>query len=86
MYDDVIPTTPRTAKVSAKGILDEHVSSKLSAANHPYGTNVQDLALAALTLAYAQLKQEKGSIEGYCFPLMLEGHGREPWHADLDIS
>ena len=55
----------------------------LDATNLTYGTNIQELALAALTGALAELQ---GSAEGHKLHLMLEGHGREPWNSDIDIS
>ncbi|RHY32976.1 hypothetical protein DYB32_002012 [Aphanomyces invadans] len=86
LYEDACPPEHGiVGKVQSTGILPEAIANKLDAANAVYGTNVQDLALAALTCAYGELRQGD-SIEGYALPLMLEGHGREPWSTDLDVS
>ncbi|KAG9408994.1 hypothetical protein AC1031_020898 [Aphanomyces cochlioides] len=79
MSDDVVsPTVPSRVSVNAIGVLEEDISSKLDLANTKYGTNIQELALAALTGSLAELRDADLAV-------MLEGHGREPWSSDIDI-
>jgi non-ribosomal peptide synthase protein (TIGR01720 family) len=54
--------------------------SVLNYANRRYGTNSQELILAALSLALSDLISET------CWQLDMESHGREPWSDDLDLS
>ncbi|KAI8833232.1 hypothetical protein BJ741DRAFT_566300 [Chytriomyces cf. hyalinus JEL632] len=65
--------------------LDEATSAQLNAANLCYNTNIQDLALAALTCSFAEMKDANGvSVNSFC--INLEGHGREPWSNEMDVS
>ncbi|ETV91508.1 hypothetical protein H310_13904 [Aphanomyces invadans] len=82
---DVAP--PATACADAvlhrgQAVLQTQIATKLSAANSVYGTNIQEMALAALTGALAQMRQ----VDSTQLLLMMEGHGREPWNASLDVS
>ncbi|ETV91420.1 hypothetical protein H310_13969 [Aphanomyces invadans] len=83
MADDISPPATLGTKIQAQGVLSDEVTSKLDAANAIYGTNIQELALAALTTAYAELLH---TGEGYKLLLMMEGHGREPWDPEIDVS
>ncbi|KAF0709246.1 hypothetical protein As57867_006018, partial [Aphanomyces stellatus] len=87
MTDDVAPpaTSLSLKKIKASGVLKASITANIDAVDNIYGTNVQELALAALTAAFAEL-QDSQSIEGCQLPLMLEGHGREPWDTSIDIS
>ncbi|KAJ3088357.1 hypothetical protein HK102_008943 [Quaeritorhiza haematococci] len=69
--------------------LDAHTSSQLDAANVAYGTNIQELVLAALTGSMAEMQSIRGissTSDNVRFSVDLEGHGREPWSDDLDVS
>ncbi|KAL1922694.1 uncharacterized protein VTP21DRAFT_10233 [Calcarisporiella thermophila] len=70
--DMSILANPDPTGVSASSLLDK--------ANETYRTNTQDLALTALLLSFQEVigKEE--------LSLFLEGHGREPWNNQLDIS
>ncbi|KAH9190127.1 hypothetical protein AeNC1_007894 [Aphanomyces euteiches] len=83
MFDDVIPPMDSSRiSVDACGVLNEDISSKLDLANAKYGTNIQELALAALTASLAELRNvEQNST---ALAIMLEGHGRETWSSDID--
>ncbi|KAF0714683.1 hypothetical protein As57867_003741, partial [Aphanomyces stellatus] len=87
MGDDIAPPADRSSEtiVHNQAILDAQTSMKLDTANAVYGTNVQELALAALTAAWAELR-DASSMEGQKLHLMMEGHGREPWDATMDIT
>ena len=52
----------------------------LSEVSATYGTDVNDLLLTALVLAFAQWTDEQ------CLFIHLEGHGREPIFDDIDLS
>ncbi|KAJ3115232.1 hypothetical protein HK100_001422, partial [Physocladia obscura] len=52
----------------------------LNSANSRYGTNSQELVLAALCLALSDISEYSA------FQMDIEGHGRHPWSDDLDIS
>ncbi|KAG9398938.1 hypothetical protein AC1031_014020 [Aphanomyces cochlioides] len=83
MCDDVIPPTDSShISVDACGVLNEDTSSKLDLANAKYGTNIQELALAALTGSLAELRTVGQNSTGLA--IMLEGHGRETWSSDID--
>ncbi|CAK4487559.1 unnamed protein product, partial [Aphanomyces euteiches] len=81
--DDVPPSKSRNAQLSASSSLDQSTTSKLDLANAKYGTNIQELALAALANSLDELREEKRN--DVPFAVMLEGHGREPWSNDIDI-
>ncbi|KAF0712379.1 hypothetical protein As57867_004835, partial [Aphanomyces stellatus] len=85
MTTDALPPAEKCSysKIKARGSLNATLTEKLDQANVVYGTNVQELALGALTCALGQLRQ---NVEGYQLPLMLEGHGREPWDLSTDVS
>ncbi|KAJ3194943.1 hypothetical protein HK101_001504 [Irineochytrium annulatum] len=74
---DVLP------RFVSRGVLGAEASNKLDAANVPYGTNIQELVLAALVLSMANLENENRLVE---LGLNVEGHGREPWDNDIDVS
>ncbi|MDK1290491.1 non-ribosomal peptide synthetase [Pseudoalteromonas umbrosa] len=59
---------------------ESHTQALLSQASRPYRTHIDELLLAALSVA---LKQWTGSSNAQIF---LEGHGREPWQSQLDLS
>ncbi|KZN57555.1 hypothetical protein N473_06630 [Pseudoalteromonas luteoviolacea CPMOR-1] len=59
---------------------ESHTQALLSQASRPYRTHIDELLLAALSVA---LKQWTGSTDAQVF---LEGHGREPWQSQLDLS
>ncbi|KAH9180181.1 hypothetical protein AeNC1_017175 [Aphanomyces euteiches] len=85
MYDDVVPPANSSREtVTASGTLDKELASSLNMANAKYGTNVQELALAALTMSLADLQGNEG--KAFKFAVMLEGHGREAWTSDIDVS
>ncbi|KAG9398314.1 hypothetical protein AC1031_014655 [Aphanomyces cochlioides] len=86
MCDDVEPpshSSPPTHTIRSSAVLDESTTNKLDLANTKYGTNVQEVALAALTEALAELRSNRS---GSKFAVMLESHGREPWAGDIDIT
>ncbi|KAF0689032.1 hypothetical protein As57867_019407, partial [Aphanomyces stellatus] len=83
--DTCSPPTRPSSKVLSSGFLRQEITSKLDSANEIYGTNIQELALSALTMAYAELLFPE-NIDSCKLPLMLEGHGRESWASDIDIS
>ncbi|CAK4716159.1 unnamed protein product, partial [Aphanomyces euteiches] len=80
--DTVAPENASTfSNINTRGVLEAEVALKLDVANVTYGTNIQEIALAALTGALGELRG------GDCpLRLMMEGHGREPWTSDLDLS
>ncbi|KAL1922696.1 uncharacterized protein VTP21DRAFT_10235 [Calcarisporiella thermophila] len=55
-------------------------TSLLDKANETYRTNTQDLTLVALLLSLQAITGETK------LSLNLEGHGREPWNNQLDVS
>jgi len=64
-----------------KTVLDEE-KTKLLLRQVPkaYKTQINDILLTALVLAY-------GDVTGdYTISFYLEGHGREPIHKDIDLS
>ncbi|KAH9125402.1 hypothetical protein AeMF1_003968 [Aphanomyces euteiches] len=84
LHDDDMPQPPSSVTFQAGWVLDKLTTSKLDIANQAYGTNVQELALAALTGSLAELRGSKW--EESVFAIMLDGHGREPWSHEIDIS
>ncbi|KAL2912317.1 hypothetical protein HK105_208164, partial [Polyrhizophydium stewartii] len=68
----------------ARAVLDEATTAQLDAANEPFNTNIQELVLAALVLSLADVAGCASSPAQLC--IELEGHGREPFAADLDVS
>ncbi|KAJ3084645.1 hypothetical protein HK102_000591 [Quaeritorhiza haematococci] len=60
--------------------LSEQYSSLLDSCNKPYRTSVQDLILAGLLLSSHNVWGAKA------ISFSIEGHGREPWSDDIDIS
>ncbi|KAL2911424.1 hypothetical protein HK105_209103 [Polyrhizophydium stewartii] len=68
----------------ARAVLDDTTSAQLDAANEPFNTNIQELVLAALVLSLADVAGCASSPAQLC--IELEGHGREPFAADLDVS
>ncbi|KAF0700190.1 Aste57867_9274 [Aphanomyces stellatus] len=88
MMDDVLPpASNRSSKISLSGVLRREIAANLDSANAKYGTNIQELALSALTVAYAELTSPC-NLESIMLPLMLEGHGRESWllSETIDVS
>ncbi|KAF0716011.1 hypothetical protein As57867_003066, partial [Aphanomyces stellatus] len=86
MHDDISPpVTSNGSKVIAYGTLSEELSMMLDSANAVYGTNIQDIALAALTCAFTEVRMGT-LVEGYNFPFMLENHGRDSWSEEIDVS
>ncbi|KAF0708274.1 hypothetical protein As57867_006385, partial [Aphanomyces stellatus] len=83
-----LPPMCRSGEVifQSQGVLDFETTSKLDKANQVYGTNIQELALAALTGALGQMRQNTSEMRSKNLHLMLEGHGREPWDPNLDVS
>ncbi|KAJ3267773.1 hypothetical protein HDV01_004039, partial [Terramyces sp. JEL0728] len=65
--------------------ISSHISKKLSEklddANIPFNTNIQELVITAMALALTKMDGVNNSMR-----LLMEGHGREPWSDDLDIS
>ncbi|CAK5172935.1 unnamed protein product [Aphanomyces euteiches] len=84
LHDDDMPQPPSSVTFQAGWVLDKLTTSKLDIANQAYGTNVQELALAALTGSLAELHGSKW--EESVFAITLDGHGREPWSHEIDIS
>ncbi|KAL2911133.1 hypothetical protein HK105_209410, partial [Polyrhizophydium stewartii] len=68
----------------ARAVLDDATTAQLDAANAPFNTNIQELVLAALVLSLADVAGCASSPAQLC--IELEGHGREPFAADLDVS
>ncbi|KAL2911426.1 hypothetical protein HK105_209105 [Polyrhizophydium stewartii] len=68
----------------ARAVLDEATTAQLDVANEPFNTNIQELVLAALVLSLADVAGCASSPAQLC--IELEGHGREPFAADLDVS
>ncbi|KAL2911125.1 hypothetical protein HK105_209418, partial [Polyrhizophydium stewartii] len=68
----------------ARAELDDATTAQLDAANAPFNTNIQELVLAALVLSLADVAGCASSPAQLC--IELEGHGREPFAADLDVS
>ncbi|RHY24597.1 hypothetical protein DYB32_008780, partial [Aphanomyces invadans] len=86
MGDDTVPPTDASGCIlTKKTALDATYTSKFDLANVTYGTNIQELALAALTGAFGALQSDRTS-ERRPLQLMLESHGRETWSPDLDVS
>ncbi|KAF0690740.1 hypothetical protein As57867_017824, partial [Aphanomyces stellatus] len=84
MHDVEPPVALGFPIVHTSRTLDLATTAKLDAANATYGTNIQELALAALVGAFGELKE---NVHGQLLPLMLEGHGREVWDSSsIDIS
>ncbi|KAF0705447.1 hypothetical protein As57867_007021, partial [Aphanomyces stellatus] len=83
MADDIVPPADESMNSihEHEFILSEKIASKVDSANATYGTNIQELALAALTEAIADIRSSAHSLN-----LMMEGHGREPWDANMDVS
>ncbi|KAF0692485.1 hypothetical protein As57867_016386, partial [Aphanomyces stellatus] len=83
MGNDVVPpSTTSGLTFQSKYVLNEQLTAKLDSANITYGTNIQELSLAALTVALSELRQNPDEL----FQVMLEGHGREPFNSELDVS
>ncbi|RHY77278.1 hypothetical protein DYB30_013943, partial [Aphanomyces astaci] len=83
MCDDVLPPSNASVYNSTRHriVLDPLVAMQLDKANETYGTNIQELALAALTGALNELHGDRVDL---C--VMLEGHGRDAWDSSLDVS
>ncbi|KAF0718724.1 hypothetical protein As57867_001525, partial [Aphanomyces stellatus] len=84
MGEDVSPPNDQSmVRVSHDGIvLDMATSMQLDAANAKFGTNIQEIALAALVCAYGDVTGVSDAV----LHLMMEGHGRVPWDSSLDVS
>ncbi|KAL2911124.1 hypothetical protein HK105_209421, partial [Polyrhizophydium stewartii] len=88
-HTTLLATQPPTASVPvhafhARAVLDEATTAQLDAANAPFNTNIQELVLAALVLSLADVAGCASSPAELC--IELEGHGREPFADDLDVS
>ncbi|KAF0691994.1 hypothetical protein As57867_016807, partial [Aphanomyces stellatus] len=85
--NDIEPPTDRSNETILRHQvrLQADISKALDVANTVYGTNIQDIALAALAGALAQVR-DGTSVEGEKLFLMLEGHGREPWDSSIDLT
>ncbi|KAL2911485.1 hypothetical protein HK105_209048 [Polyrhizophydium stewartii] len=88
-HTTLLATQPPAASVPvhafhARAVLDEATTAQLDAANAPFNTNIQELVLAALVLSLADVAGCVSSPAELC--IELEGHGREPFADDLDVS
>ncbi|KAL2911423.1 hypothetical protein HK105_209102 [Polyrhizophydium stewartii] len=88
-HTTLLATQPPAAGVPvrafhARAVLDEATTAQLDVANEPFNTNIQELVLAALVLSLADVAGCASSPAQLC--IELEGHGREPFAADLDVS
>ncbi|KAL2911486.1 hypothetical protein HK105_209049, partial [Polyrhizophydium stewartii] len=88
-HTTLLATQPPTASVPvhafhARAVLDEATTAQLDAANAPFNTNIQELVLAALVLSLADVAGCASSPAELC--IELEGHGRESFADDLDVS
>ncbi|KAL2911138.1 hypothetical protein HK105_209404, partial [Polyrhizophydium stewartii] len=88
-HTTLLATQPPAAGVPvrafhARAVLDDATTAQLDAANAPFNTNIQELVLAALVLSLADVAGCASSPAQLC--IELEGHGREPFAADLDVS
>ncbi|KAL2911530.1 hypothetical protein HK105_209001 [Polyrhizophydium stewartii] len=88
-HTTLLATQPPAAGVPvrafhARAVLDEATTAQLDAANAPFNTNIQELVLAALVLSLADVAGCASSPAQLC--IELEGHGRESFAADLDVS
>ncbi|KAL2911472.1 hypothetical protein HK105_209051 [Polyrhizophydium stewartii] len=88
-HTTLLATQPPAAGVPvrafhAHAVLDDATTTQLDAANAPFNTNIQELVLAALVLSLADVAGCASSPAQLC--IELEGHGREPFAADLDVS
>ncbi|KAL2911137.1 hypothetical protein HK105_209407, partial [Polyrhizophydium stewartii] len=88
-HTTLLATQPPAASVPvhafhARAVLDDATTAQLDAANAPFNTNIQELVLAALVLSLADVAGCASSPAQLC--IELEGHGREPFAADLDVS
>ncbi|KAL2912491.1 hypothetical protein HK105_207980 [Polyrhizophydium stewartii] len=88
-HTTLLATQPPAASVPvhafhARAVLDDATTAQLDAANAPFNTNIQELVLAALVLSLADVAGCASSPAQLC--IELEGHGREPYAADLDVS
>ncbi|KAK9763415.1 hypothetical protein K7432_009916 [Basidiobolus ranarum] len=67
--------------VSLSFTLDTHHTDLLfGKCNHPFQTEATDFMLSSLAIAYNSVFDSK------TFTVGMEGHGREPWNGDIDIS
>ncbi|KAL2913063.1 hypothetical protein HK105_207408 [Polyrhizophydium stewartii] len=88
-HTTLLATQPPAAGVPvrafhAHAMLDDATTAQLDAANAPFNTNIQELVLAALVLSLADVAGCASSPAQLC--IELEGHGREPFSADFDVS
>ncbi|KAF0711865.1 Aste57867_5010 [Aphanomyces stellatus] len=87
MGNDITPPFDRcrgqTHKYQVR--LDANITMTLDSANTAYGTNIQELALAALAESFAHVRESSGFDDRHLY-LMMEGHGRESWDTSLDVS
>ena len=61
-------------------VLDSELSQELEIANVAYGTNIQELVLAALYKVHSKI------YNMIPFTFWLETHGRFPWRKDQDVA
>ncbi|KAL2911187.1 hypothetical protein HK105_209353 [Polyrhizophydium stewartii] len=88
-HTTLLATQPPAAGVPvrsfhARAVLDDATTAQLDAANAPFNTNIQELVLAALVLSLSDVAGCASSPAQLC--IELEGHGRESFAADLDVS
>ncbi|KZN35379.1 amino acid adenylation domain-containing protein [Pseudoalteromonas luteoviolacea] len=72
--------TMNSAQTLNMTLSESHTEALLTQAQRPYRTQIDELLLAGLSVA---LEQWTGAEEVQVF---LEGHGREPWQSQLDLS
>src|SRR3569623_1010507 len=77
------PTNNFGDTITASFSLDTTSTSALlgRACNNCLGTEPTDLFVAALQDSFARVFTDRGIAPVYC-----EGHGREPWDGDIDLS
>lgn len=77
-YDGI--TSKAQTKQCAITLTKEETSSLLQECHHAFGTEINDLLLAALAMSLSKWTNEKKLVIG------LEGHGREDLFDDIDLS
>ncbi|KAJ3066842.1 hypothetical protein HK102_007548, partial [Quaeritorhiza haematococci] len=65
---------------TSSATLEPALANLLDESNAAYRTNTQDLILAGLLMSFAAVSG------GASLDLIMEGHGREPWSNDLDVT
>ncbi|KAF0705831.1 Aste57867_6910 [Aphanomyces stellatus] len=85
MGNDVVPPPDRRGERLHRERVALGATARLVAANATYGTNIQELALVALTGAWRDMLANAGDNDRKLL-LTMEGHGRDAWTSDLDVS